>query len=143
MKRNLLIALGGGLGALARYGMKLSPFAHNPWDFPLHTLVTNLAGCFLIAAFLTAASEHLEVDADVRVGVATGFIGAFTTFSTLCKESGLMMASGGVLAGAIYAVLSLLLGFGAVYLGALTARKGYEVLNSGAQKSGRERRDAS
>lgn len=129
MKRNLLIACGGMLGALARYGMKMSPLSQNPWHFPIHTLLTNLAGCFLIGAFLTATNEYLEIDTDIRVGIATGFIGAFTTFSTLCKETGEMFGSGAIVMGSFYAMLSLLLGFSSVYLGVFTVRKVFERLN--------------
>jgi fluoride ion exporter CrcB/FEX len=59
-----------------------------------NTLVVNLVGCFLLAAILTLALEVLEISSDLRLGVSTGFIGAFTTFSTLCKEI-LIMASQG------------------------------------------------
>ena len=77
-----LVALGGGLGALARYGMAQ---ALPPEDggFPLATLVTNLLGCFALGLLVGALPHRTRL----RALVGTGLLGGFTTFSTLALET--------------------------------------------------------
>ena len=116
------VAAGGMLGAVARYGIKLSPAFHNPLDFPFQTLVTNLVGCFLIAFILTAAETWLDLDPAVRAGIVGGFLGAFTTFSTFCREAWQLLAGPAFLTGLVYFVASPLLGLLAILLGAEMSR---------------------
>ena len=76
----LLVALGGALGALTRFGVST---AMPRLDFPWHTLVINLAGSFVLGAlFLEHGMEH-----PARLLVAVGFLGAFTTLSTYSVET--------------------------------------------------------
>lgn len=75
-----LVAMGGALGAVARFGV-------STWmprlDFPWHTLLVNLAGSLLIGAFLVESG----MDHPWRLAVAVGFLGAFTTLSTYSVET--------------------------------------------------------
>ncbi len=121
-RKYAFVAAGGMLGAIARYGIKLSPVFHNPLDFPLQTLMTNLAGCFLIAFILTAAETWLDLDPAVRAGIIGGFLGAFTTFSTYCREAWQLLAGPAFLTGLLYFVASPLLGLAAILLGAEMSR---------------------
>ncbi len=75
-----LVALGGALGAIARFGVStLLPRIAFPW----HTLAVNLVGSFVLGAlFLDHGMEH-----NARLLVAVGFLGAFTTLSTYSVES--------------------------------------------------------
>lgn len=76
----LLVALGGALGAAARFGVSS---ALPRIDFPWHTLLVNLAGSFLLGyLFLDHGMEH-----GPRLLVAVGFLGAFTTLSTYSVET--------------------------------------------------------
>ena len=109
---------GGTLGTLARYWLESAIPGPDGW--PLPTLLINLAGAFLLGVLLEAL---LRRGADqgtrrtVRLAAGTGFLGAFTTYSTLAIEA-VQLADGHRLAGAVvYAVLSLL-------GGALTATAG-------------------
>lgn len=124
MKKYIYIGAGGFLGAGVRYAIKmLSPdFASSNTGLlgigiPLSTLSINVLGSFLIAVVLTAAFEFGTVSINMRLAIATGFIGAFTTFSTLCKETVVMINRGNILGGALYILLSIGLGLGGVYLG--------------------------
>jgi CrcB protein len=109
------------LGALARYAAKVFIIFPGKWDFPLNTLMVNLAGCFLIALVLTASMDYMEISAELRMGITTGFIGAFTTFSTLCRETFHLLSDGRFAAGLIYPALSVVLGLGSVFLGVMAA----------------------
>ena len=65
----------------------------------------------------------MEVDADLRIGLSTGFLGAFTTFSTLCKETVSLMAGGNFFLAISYMTVSAILGLAAVYFGIVMARE--------------------
>jgi fluoride exporter len=121
MKKYFYIAAGGMIGSLSRYGIKILVMFPGKWDFPFNTLMINLTGCFLIALVLAAAMDYLEVGAELRIGITTGFIGAFTTFSTLCRETFQLISSGHAAIGLLYAVLSVMLGLGAIFLGTASA----------------------
>ena len=82
------VAVGGFFGAIARFGMS-QWFAYpvQSTGFPWGTLVTNLLGCFILALFLTITLDLLVTSPLLRVGISTGFLGAFTTFSTFALET--------------------------------------------------------
>jgi CrcB protein len=80
----LAVAIGGFLGACARYLLSEALGTLN--GFPVATLLTNLSGSFVLAWFYTITLERIPVHPHLRAGVGTGFIGAFTTFSTLNVE---------------------------------------------------------
>lgn len=122
MKRNIIIAIGGVFGAIARYEIKTASFFGEGWQFPIQTFLTNLLGCFLIAIVLTSAFEYLEMSTNLRLGIATGFLGAFTTFSTMCKEIYFLMTLNQWALGVLYGMASLFFGYIAVYLGVLLTR---------------------
>jgi CrcB protein len=109
------IALGGGLGALARYGIALLlPTA--PGGFPWATFVTNILGCLLIGVLMVLISEVWSAHRLVRPFLGVGVLGGFTTFSTYAVEirgllqpgtAGLAFAYlAGTLAGAMLAVFT-------------------------------------
>ena len=81
------IAIAGALGALARYGMDGVVSTRQPGAFPWGTLVVNVSGTFLLGLVFTLLTERLAVDPWLRTSVTVGFLGAYTTFSTLALES--------------------------------------------------------
>ena len=80
----LAVAIGGFLGACVRYAIQ--EWMGTWGGFPAATLIINSVGSFLLAWFYTITLERLPVHPHLRVGLGTGFIGAFTTFSTLNLE---------------------------------------------------------
>jgi len=88
MKGVISVGLGGVFGALARYYIS-APLNSGSW-FPWGTLAVNLAGCFLLAFFLTLVLEYLAGTSYLVLAVSTGFIGSLTTFSTLSVEAVLL-----------------------------------------------------
>lgn len=83
----LFIALGGAVGALARFG--IASWAQNlshSGEFPWGTLTVNLIGAFLIGV-IWAVTERLVISVDIRQLIFAGVLGSFTTFSTFCLEN--------------------------------------------------------
>lgn len=89
----LLVALGGALGALARYGV-VSLAARIIPDFPWGTLAVNLVGCLLIGLSFAVADQRGLLPPAARLFFMTGFLGAMTTFSTYALESVAMVRAG-------------------------------------------------
>jgi len=123
MNKYLYISIGGAAGAVIRHWAEGLTLLGYRGDFPLNTFMINISGSFILALFLTIAFEVMEIDGDLRIGISTGFLGAFTTFSALCKESVLLMESSRTLLASIYISSSLFFGFGAAFLGIILARK--------------------
>jgi CrcB protein len=121
--RTLIVGAGGFIGAIARYAVGV--WCDTLWrrDFPLATFAVNVSGCFILGLFLTLATERLPVDPRLRLFVATGFVGAYTTFSTFEYETQ-RLTSTGALGWAIVNVLtSVVAGYAAVQLGVFLARR--------------------
>ena len=111
-----VIALGGMLGAAARYGLaQLLPTTAG--RFPWATFVENLAGSFLLGALLVLILERFPPSRYLRPFLATGVLGAFTTMSTYQLETALLIKDGHRLTGAVYACSSLAAGLALAYAG--------------------------
>jgi fluoride exporter len=123
MKKYFYIMLGGIFGAILRYIIKGVHIYNYQENVPLNTLIINITGSFILALILTIAFEVWEFDADIRLGIATGFLGAYTTFSTFCKESALLMYKGLYFSAISYMTVSVVLGLSATYFGTVLARE--------------------
>jgi CrcB protein len=119
----LAVSLGGALGAPARYFAGKLVTNHWGAGFPWATLVINLTGCLVLGFFLTAITERVAVRASLRLLVATGFLGAYTTFSTFSYETVHLIQGGHLARALIYAGVSLFGGLIAVFLGVETAAR--------------------
>lgn len=122
ISRILAVAAGGSVGAVARYAVSL--FVARFWahEFPLATLLVNVSGCFVLGFFSTFAAERLSVDPFWRLFVATGFVGAYTTFSTFEYETARLTETGTLLWAGVNVATSVVAGFVAVRLGVALAR---------------------
>lgn len=123
MKKYLYISIGGAIGALLRVALRNASFLDFKTNIPVDTLIINILGCFLLALFMTASLEVLEVDAELRIGISTGLLGAFTTFSTFCKETMVLYSNSQYFSAGAYVLLSFGLGFAGAFLGVILARK--------------------
>jgi CrcB protein len=83
----LLVGLGGFLGAIARYVMDGWVLGALGGAFPWGTLVINLSGAFALGLLFALSIERALLPADIRAPVMVGFLGAYTTFSTLTLET--------------------------------------------------------
>jgi len=87
LEKIIIVAFGGSLGALSRYGLTLFSVKLFSDRFPFGTLFVNLAGCFLIGLIFSLGSEKNIINPLFRLFFVTGFLGALTTFSTYGIES--------------------------------------------------------
>lgn len=119
-----LFAIGaaGFFGAIARYlaGGAVQNMASS--TFPWGTLAVNLSGSFLLGLVLSVAAERFTLDPQWRTAIAIGFIGSYTTFSTLSFETLGLMESSSWLYAVINALVSIIGGLSAVYAGSLIGR---------------------
>jgi len=122
MQNMLVVALGGALGALSRYG--LGAWISNKWNqgFPLHTFLINISGAFLLGFLNILFIERLTISPLWRLGIGVGFLGAFTTFSTFGFEVISLLEGGSYFTAGLYTLLSIVVGFTGVALGVGLAR---------------------
>lgn len=123
MKKCLYIGFFGFLGAMLRYYIKNIHIYHYKEVVPINTIIINVTGSFVLALILTVALEVLEIKEEIRLGIATGFLGAYTTFSTLCKDTVTLAKSGLYFSALNYVTVSTLLGLCAAYFGIVLARE--------------------
>ena len=124
MRTIVAIAVAGALGSLARYGLDGAVSRRFPTSFPWGTFVVNISGAFVLGFLLTLMTEQLTTAPWVRSALAIGFLGAYTTFSTLQYETYRLLEDGALaLALAAANVLgSAAAGLLAVYLGVVAGR---------------------
>lgn len=117
-----MIAIGGAIGAIARYQIAAAVQARVPAGFPYGTFVVNVSGC-LVMGFVTALmTERLVVHPNWRFLIPIGFIGAYTTFSTFELETFRAVAEGAWPIAAANVVASCLAGYVALWAGFVAAR---------------------
>jgi CrcB protein len=112
----LVVMIGGAFGALTRYGAGLWLGRHLQL-FPLATLTVNVVGALLLSILVTASERYAGISPLWRAGLATGYLGSLTTFSTFEVESAALIRSGNGLEATLYVLGNLMLGYGAVLLG--------------------------
>lgn len=119
MKSIVLVALGGGLGAVVRYTLSGWVLHHTlNWQFPAGTFVVNSAGCFVIGVLAGWDVQEDFFSAETRIFLFTGILGGFTTFSAfgletfhLLRRGECLTAGGNVLLSVIVSLIVLWLGF--------------------------------
>jgi CrcB protein len=115
------VAAGGALGAPARYGIALAVTV-TPGTFPWGTFWINISGSFTIGLLLAVLLARYPADRFVRPFLATGFLGAYTTYSTFAVETDLLVRNGHGSLAAGYVAASFLGGLAAAWSGLLAGR---------------------
>jgi CrcB protein len=129
------LMLAGALGTLARYGLTVAIQSRlsgrgfgslmseaQGIASPLGTLIVNVVGSLLLA-FIATLALHGMVKPELRLLLGTGFLGAFTTFSTFELEAENLLSNGAWWPATVYIAGNLLLGFGAIFLGRAIAMR--------------------
>ncbi len=116
MERYLLVALGGALGSLLRYGLGAWVQALTGPSFPYSTLLINALGSFLIGVVIRLSLEG-ALSGEGRLFLAMGVLGGFTTFSTFSYETLALIQEGEVWRAFLYVFFSVFLGLFLVLLG--------------------------
>ena len=122
MHKLLAIAVGGSIGALMRYWISDVAYRVLGVTFPWGTLFVNAIGCFLIG-LLWALFDYYIVNPNWRLALLTGFLGAFTTFSTFALETFNLMQDNEFKVAAMNVLFSVLLGLVLVYIGIIAGRQ--------------------
>jgi CrcB protein len=114
----LVVGLGGGLGAAARYSIGLFPWRGS---FPILTLLINLLGAAVIG-FLAGIATQRQIGTRALLFWKTGVCGGFTTFSTFSLEAMQLLSAGERGLASLYILLSLTGGLLGIWLGQTLSR---------------------
>ena len=117
----ILFYVGGGscIGGIARYLFQQYIQNRFPSSIPLGTLSVNILGSFIIGVVYALADKAKLLSPEIRILLATGFCGGFTTFSSFTYENIKLLEDGELFYTAFYVLLSVSFGFLAVWLGIL------------------------
>ena len=122
MIRYVMIAVGGAVGAIARYQVAAMIQARVPVGFPYGTFIVNVSGC-LIMGFITALlTERLTASPNWRFLIPIGFVGAYTTFSTFELETFRAVSERAWPIAAANVIGSFIVGYLALWAGFIAAR---------------------
>ena len=113
----LWVALGGAIGSAARYGVNVWSGRMFGTEFPWHTLIVNVLGCFVMGVLTEMLALKLHLSHEARAFLTTGILGGFTTFSAfsldfayLVERKEVLAAGGYVLASVVLSLLAVLAG---------------------------------
>ena len=125
MQAYLLVALGGAIGSMGRYAVSIVAGRMLGISFPYGTLTVNVLGSLamgLFIGFLARTTPHLQNE--MRLFVAVGLFGGFTTFSSFSLDTITLVERGNVGAAMLYVFVSLLVSFLALWGGLVVMRLG-------------------
>jgi len=108
--RLLLIAVFGAMGTLARYGLQGLVQVKMGSTFPYGTLAINLTGCFFLGLIGQFTLNRMVISPELRMAIAVGFFGGYTTFSSFGWETAKMLEAGEWLWATTYVATSVVLG---------------------------------
>ncbi|MGW6274913.1 fluoride efflux transporter CrcB [Streptomyces sp. NPDC055060] len=116
------VAVGGAIGASARYGASLI-WPTDPGTFPTTTLLVNVVGCAVMGAFMVLLTEARTPHRLLRPFFGTGVLGGFTTFSTYALDIERLVEGGHARTGLAYLALTVLAALAAVGSAAWVTRR--------------------
>jgi CrcB protein len=145
LTKYLAVAAGSALGGMLRYYLGGSVLSRIAGEFPFATFVINITGSFIIGFFLALVAERISIGQHLRLAVSVGFVGAYTTFSTFEYETARLMEEGHMGLALLNVLLSVVVGFVAVWGGIFAARAlhGAPVMSSAAYARFERQADAS
>ncbi|MEQ5774830.1 MULTISPECIES: fluoride efflux transporter CrcB [unclassified Thalassospira] len=117
------VALGGALGAMSRYvvsGWFNAALGHG---FPWGTFAVNIIGSFIMGLVIELGALKFSIGPEIRAVVITGFLGAFTTFSTFSLDVATLYERGSFALAALYVTVSVFVGISALF-GAMALVRG-------------------
>jgi fluoride exporter len=121
LQKYFLIAVGGSLGAIARYWVGSAVASRLGTRFPYGTFVINMSACVILGFTITYLGKRVDLNPAWRYLIPTGFVGAYSTFSTYEWETLSSIRAGAFSLAAVYAIGSLLFGLVAAWAGAVLA----------------------
>lgn len=122
MRQYYYIAIGGMMGAVLRVVFKNIQLWNKVGTLPYDTFLVNVIGSLFLALFLSLTVELFNFKVELRLGLTTGFLGAFTTFSTLCKEIANLLFQGQYTIAFLYMIITVVFGLFATWVGIFIAK---------------------
>ncbi|WP_279478498.1 fluoride efflux transporter CrcB [Aureimonas sp. SK2] len=117
-----LVALGGALGSMARYGVAVAAARWLGLGFPYGTLFVNVTGSFAMGVLVEVLTRHLAATPELRVFLAVGVLGGYTTFSSFSLDAIALWEGGNQGVAVLYVGLSLVVGLLALAAGMALVR---------------------
>ncbi|MCP8882008.1 fluoride efflux transporter CrcB [Devosia sp. XJ19-1] len=125
MQAVLLVGAGGAIGAMMRYGVSVAVGRMWSASFPLATLTVNVLGSLLMGLLIGVLARTLPPMApEIRLFVAVGVLGGFTTFSSFSLDTIFLIERGALAQAMLYVGLSVVVCLAGLYLGLLISRGG-------------------
>lgn len=121
MQKYIFIAIGGSLGAIARYGVGAAVASRLGTRFPYGTLIINITACIIIGFAMTFLGKRADLNPAWRFLIPVGFLGAYSTFSSYEWETFSTLRTGAFTLATLYAFISLIVGLVAVWCGVMIA----------------------
>ncbi len=118
----LMVAVGGGLGSVLRYGAQRIAANYAGPETVMGTLAVNLAGSFILGFLITLLLVRFPVSTEVRIFLTVGLLGGFTTFSTLSYQTVQLLETNSPIAAIGSLAANVILGLALAYAGILLAR---------------------
>ena len=113
----LAIAIGGGLGSVARHYLSTLAYKFADGGFPWGILTVNVVGGFAMGLIVELSALKLNLSPEVRAFLTTGILGGFTTFSAFSLDSALLIERGDWVSAGSYMVGSVVLSVSALFVG--------------------------
>src|SRR5215813_9114929 len=113
----IAIAIGGGLGSLARHYLSAGIYSVTGSSFPYGILTVNVLGGLIMGIVVELGALKLNYSPEMRAFLTTGILGGFTTFSTFSLDAALLIERGDWVAALIYMVASVVLSVSALFFG--------------------------
>ena len=117
MQSVLIVALGGAAGAASRHIVGMWAMRLMGTGFPWGTLAVNIAGSFAMGVLIEMLALRLQASNELRLLIATGFLGGFTTFSAFSLDAVTLWERGEAGLAAGYILVSVVASIGALFLG--------------------------
>lgn len=118
----LLVALGGAVGSMLRYGTGLAATRLLGPGFPWGTITVNVVGSFIIGVFVEMIARRFNASEPLRLLLVTGFLGGFTTFSSFSLDAVALIERGQSTLSLLYMLSSVGLSLLAVFAGLAAVR---------------------
>ncbi len=123
MNALVLVFVGGGLGAVSRHLTGMAVMRASGPGFPWGTMVVNIIGSLVMGCLIAWLARRSSGDADLRLLLATGFLGGFTTFSAFSLDAVTLYERGALTAAAAYVIASVTVSILALFGGLWLARQ--------------------
>ena len=123
MKQAIIVFVGGGLGATARYWLSGAVYRFMSSQFPYGTITVNVLGCLLIGFLMSFFAERFVINPNLRLFLTLGFLGGFTTFSTFSYETIQLFRDSENFSASAYVFFTMLLCLAATWIGSIIGKQ--------------------